>query len=153
FSLRLGTGDQGNDPKGSTTRKAYDMLAEGFGPGFNGPLQLVGEIHSPADAQAFASLAQTISHTPGVATAVAVPIRPGQTIGIMQVVPTSSPQDAATTNLINRLRSDVVPRAEAGTTMKVYVGGVTAIFNDFSKVLTEKLPLFIAVIVGLGFLL
>src|SRR5262249_55553461 len=62
FSLRLGTGDQGNDPKGSTTRKAYDLLAEGFGPGFNGPLQLVGEVHSPADAQAFASLAQTISH-------------------------------------------------------------------------------------------
>jgi RND superfamily putative drug exporter len=153
FSLRLGSGDQGNDPKGSTTRQAYDMLAEGFGPGFNGPLQLVGEVHSPADAQAFQALAQTISHTPGVARAVALPMKPGQDIGIMQVVPASSPQDAATTELINRLRSDVVPPAEAGTTLKVYVGGTTAIINDFSKVLSDKLPMFIGVIVALGFLL
>jgi RND superfamily putative drug exporter len=153
FSMRLGSGDQGNDPKTSTTRHAYDLLADGFGPGFNGPLQLVGEVHSPADQAAFVALAQKVAQTPGVKTAFAIPAKPGQTVVFAQVVPDSAPQDKATTDLINRLRQDVVPPAEAGTTMQVYVGGTTAIFNDFSKVLTDKLPLFLTVIVGLGFLL
>ncbi len=153
FSLRLGTGDQGNDPAGSTTRQAYDLLSTGFGPGFNGPLQLVGEIGSPADAAAFQQLATTVGQTPGVAAAFAVPSAPGATVGLIQVVPTTAPQDAATTNLINKLRTDVVPAAEKGTTLRVYVGGITAIFNDFAKVLGGKMPLFIGVIVGLGFLL
>jgi putative drug exporter of the RND superfamily len=153
FALRLGTGDQGNDPKGSTTRAAYDLLADGFGPGFNGPLQLVATINSPADAQALGELEASVRNTPGVAAVVGLPITPQTKVAIVNVVPTTSPQDKATTDLINNLRQNVVPQAEAGTTMKVYVGGLTAIFNDFSKVLTDKLPLFIAVIVGLGFLL
>ncbi|HEY7176140.1 MAG TPA: MMPL family transporter, partial [Micromonosporaceae bacterium] len=153
FSLRLGTGDQGNDPKGSTTRKAYDLLAEGFGPGFNGPLQLVATVPTQSDAQAFTQLASTIKTQPGVAAVQELPMAPGQRLGIMQVVPTTSPQDAATTDLINHLRSDVIPPAERGTTMRVYVGGSTAIFNDFSRVLSSKLPMFIGVIVLLGCLL
>src|SRR5215467_1913006 len=153
FSLRLGTGDQGNDPAGSTTRKAYDMLASGFGPGFNGPLQLVGQVGSPADAAAFQQLATTVGQTPGVRTAFGAPLAPGAKVGVIIVVPTTAPQDSGTTDLINHLRSDVIPKAEQGTSLKVYVGGITAIFNDFSKVLTGKLPLFIGVIVGLGFLL
>jgi RND superfamily putative drug exporter len=153
FSLRLGTGDQGNDPKGSTTRSAYELLADGFGPGFNGPLQLVATVPTPADAQAFARLTATVKATPGVDTAVAAPIKPGQRLGVMQVVPTTSPQDRGTTDLINTLRSRVIPRAESGTTMRVYVGGLTAIFNDFSHVLSSKLPLFLGVIVVLGCLL
>jgi RND superfamily putative drug exporter len=153
FSLRLGTGDQGNDPKGSTTRQAYDLLAQGFGPGFNGPLQLVATVPTQSDAQAFAQLAATVKAQPGVAAVQSLPMHPGQQIGIMQVVPTTSPQDAATTNLINRLRSDVIPPAEHGTSMRVYVGGTTAIFNDFSRVLSSKLPMFIGVIVVLGCLL
>ena len=153
FSLRLGTGDQGNDPAGSTTRKAYDLLATGFGPGFNGPLQLVGQVDTPADAAAFQQLATTVKQVPGVTAAFAAPLQPGAKVGVIQVVPSSAPQDAATTDLINHLRRDVIPTAEQGTTLKVYVGGITAIFNDFSGVLTGKLPLFIAVIVGLGFIL
>jgi RND superfamily putative drug exporter len=153
FSLRLGTGDQGNDPKGSTTRNAYELLADGFGPGFNGPLQLVASVPTPSDAQAFARLTATVKATPGVATAVAAPIKPGQRLGVMQVVPSTSPQDRGTTDLINTLRSQVIPRAESGTTMRVYVGGLTAIFNDFSHVLSSKLPLFLGVIVVLGCLL
>jgi len=153
FSLHLGSSDQGNDPAGTTTRKAYDMLATGFGPGFNGPLQLVAATSSPADQQALADLANTVSRTPGVATAIALPAQPGAKLGIVQVIPTTSPQDSQTSDLIKHLRKDVIPATEAATGLRVYVGGQTAIFDDFADVITAKLPLFIGVIVGLGFLL
>ena len=153
FSLRLGSSDQGNDPQSSTTRKAYDLLAEGFGPGFNGPLQLVAELHSPADGPALTALAGTLRSEPGIAAAQPLPVQPGAPIGIIIVYPKTSPQDAATSDLIKHLRADTVPAAERGTTMRIYVGGQTAIFDDFADVLTGKLPLFIGVIVGLGFLL
>jgi RND superfamily putative drug exporter len=94
-----------------------------------------------------------VQHTEGVKAAVAVPPVPGKDIALVQVFPTTAPQASETTDLINRLRDDVVPRASQGQNFRVYVGGMTAIFNDFSKVLTDKLPLFILVIVGLGFLL
>jgi RND superfamily putative drug exporter len=150
LSLRLGSSDQGNDPASSTTRKAYDLLSDGFGPGFNGPLQLVAE---NADRQALTALTATVSRTPGVAAAFALPAQPGATIGIVQVIPTTSPQDEETSKLNERLRDDVIPPAEQGTAMQVYVGGQTAIFDDFADVLTGKIPLFITVIVGLGFIL
>jgi len=110
-------------------------------------------VPTQSDVQAFAHLAATVKAQPGVAAVQPLPMRPGQDVGIIQVVPTTSPQDAATTNLITRLRSDVIPVAERGTTMHVYVGGTTAIFNDFSRVLSSKLPMFIGVIVLLGCLL
>ncbi|GAA3631386.1 MMPL family transporter [Kineosporia mesophila] len=153
LSLRLGSSDAGNDPSDSTTRQAYDLLAEGFGPGSNGPLLLVAELGSDADAQALTALADTIQDTPGVAAVAAVPVQPGATLGMIQVVPTTSPQDAKTSELIQHLRKDVIPPAESGTSMQVYVGGATAIFDDFADVLTGKLPLFIGVIVALGCLL
>jgi putative drug exporter of the RND superfamily len=153
LSLRLGSSDSGNDPASSTTRKAYDLLAEGFGPGFNGPLQLVATIETPADKVAFAKLAVTLKDTPGVASVTAYPTPAGSSVGIIQVVPTTAPQDKATSDLIVHLRDTVIPAATEGTTMKVYVGGLTAIFDDFADVLTSKLPLFIGVIILLGFLL
>jgi RND superfamily putative drug exporter len=153
FSIRLGSSDQGNDPAGTTTRKAYDMLVDGFGPGFNGPLQLVGELRSPGDAQALAALGQSVGRTPGVAAVVPVPVRPGSTVGLIQVVPATAPQDKRTSDLIQTLRHDVIPAAERGNTLRVYVGGQTAIFDDFASVITGKLPLFLGVIVGLSFLL
>ena len=153
FSLRLGNSDQGNNPSGTTTRKAYDLLANGFGPGFNGPLQIVAKINSPADAQALTTLAQTVGHEPGVAAAIPLPAKPGATVGIIQVFPTTAPQDIKTSQLITHLRHDVIPPAEKGNTLVVYVGGQTAIFDDFAGVITSKMPLFIGVIVGLGFLL
>jgi RND superfamily putative drug exporter len=82
-----------------------------------------------------------------------VPAQPGATVRVVQVVPTTAPQDAATSDLINRLRADTIPAATKGTTLNVYVGGITAIFDDFANVLTGKLPLFIGVIIILGFLL
>ncbi|MGH3373579.1 MAG: MMPL family transporter [Actinoallomurus sp.] len=153
FSLRLGSSDAGNDPSSSTTRQAYDMLATGFGPGFNGPLQLVAETPASADRQAFGRLASEVAQVKGVAGAAALPMRPSAKIGIIQVIPTTSPQSKQTSDLIERLRHDVVPAAERGSTLKVYVGGQTAIFDDFAGVLTGKLPLFLGVIIALGFVL
>ncbi|RZS91022.1 RND superfamily putative drug exporter [Motilibacter rhizosphaerae] len=152
-SLRLGSSDAGNDPSGTTTRKAYDLLAEGFGPGSNGPLQLVAQVRTDQDRQAVASLAKQLTTEKGVAAAALLPSKPGATTEIISVVPTSAPQAEATSQLISRLRHHVIPAAVEGTSAKVYVGGVTAIFDDFAGVLTGKLPLFVGVIVGLGFLL
>ena len=153
LSIRLGSSDAGNDKADSTTRKAYDLLAEGFGPGFNGTLQLVGEVATPADRQAFDVLLTTVRTTPGVAAVSPFPVRPGATVEVAIVVPKTAPQDEATTELIDRLRGDVVPAAERGTSMQVYVGGATAIFKDFAGVLAGKLPLFLGVIIALGCLL
>ncbi|GID30383.1 membrane protein [Paractinoplanes brasiliensis] len=153
FSIRLGAADAGNDKSGTTTREAYDLLADGFGPGFNGPLQLVAELNSPADGRALDQLLETVKTLDGVAAVSAFPSEPGATVAIAMVVPTSAPQDKETTDLINRLRDDVVPAAEKNTSLQVHVGGATAIFQDFAKVLTDKLPLFLGVVIVLGFLL
>ncbi|WP_256069548.1 MULTISPECIES: MMPL family transporter [unclassified Streptomyces] len=153
LSLRLGSSDQGNNPTTTTTRKAYDMLADGFGPGFNGPLTILAEVPTAADRTALDGLVTKLKTTDGIAYAAAVPMKPGATVALIQAVPTTSPQDKATSDLIDRLRHDVVPAAERGTTMRAYVGGQTAIFKDFSTVLFGKLPLFIGVIIALGFVL
>ncbi|WP_405786104.1 hypothetical protein OG565_19705 [Streptomyces sp. NBC_00138] len=100
LSLRLGSADAGNDPAGTTTRTAYDTLADGFGPGSNGPLVLVAPLHGPADATAFDTLAATIRHTPGVASVQTAPITAATRLGVLDVVPTSAPQDRATSSLI-----------------------------------------------------
>ncbi|MGW2043964.1 MMPL family transporter [Streptomyces sp. NPDC001858] len=141
LSLRLGATDQGNDDAATTTRKAYDLLAEGFGPGFNGPLQVVVQ---GGDTTA---LVKSIEETPGVAQAAALP--PAQGVTVIQVVPTTSPQSEETDALIDRLRDDVVPLAGA----EAHVGGVTAVSKDFATVTGDRLPLFVATIIGLGFLL
>ncbi|MEU6350055.1 MMPL family transporter [Streptomyces sp. NPDC047072] len=141
LSLRLGATDQGNDDASTTTRKAYDLLAEGFGPGFNGPLQVV------ADGGDTATLVQGIESTPGVARVAALP--PAQGVTVIQVVPTTSPQSKETDELIDTLRDKVIPQAGA----QAHVGGVTAVSKDFASVTGDRLPLFIATIIGLGFLL
>ncbi|MFI6015408.1 MMPL family transporter [Streptomyces sp. NPDC051243] len=141
LSLRLGATDQGNHQESTTTRQAYDLLAEGFGPGFNGPLQVVVEGDAPA------GLVNEIRSTEGVAQVAAVP--PANGVTVIQVVPTTSPQAEQTDRLIDRLRDDVIP--QSGT--EAHVGGVTAVFKDFASVTGERLPYFIATIIALGFLL
>ncbi|MFE2425473.1 MMPL family transporter [Streptomyces sp. NPDC059373] len=154
LSLRLGSSDQGNNQSTTTTRKAYDMLADGFGPGFNGPLTILAEVPGgTADVKALDGLVADIRTQKGVAAVNAVPVKPGATIAVVQVVPTTSPQAVQTDDLIDRLRGDVIPAAEKGSTMRAYVGGQTAIFKDFAHVITGKLPLFIGVIIALGFVL
>jgi RND superfamily putative drug exporter len=159
FSLRLGSSDQGSDPVGTTTRTGYDLLAKGFGPGFNGPLELVSVVHSQADKDVIEKVATDVQHTPGVVDKPIVPIYfPSQTgdgseVALMIAYPTTSPQDAATTNLIYHLRDEVIPNAVGDSGVKVLVGGDTAIFVDFAHVLSAKLPLFIALVVILSFIL
>jgi RND superfamily putative drug exporter len=152
FSMRLGLTDAGNDPASSTTRQAYDLLAKGFGPGFNGPLQVVAEVHSPADHARFASLVDSLQGQPGVARVVPPRTSPNGRAEVAIVYPTSAPQDARTTALVHRLRHGV-PAAVAGTTMAIHIGGFTAVGEDFSHILAGKLPFFVAVVVVLAFLL
>ena len=152
-SLRLGSSDAGNDPASTTTRKSYDLLVNAFGPGFNGPLQLVGEIKTPDEKVAFAKLAATVKSQSGVVQVIPFPMAPGSDVGIIQVVPATSPESEATSNLIDTLRKNVIPTAEQGTDLKVYVGSETAVFTDFAGVIASKLPLFLGVIIGFGVLI
>jgi len=157
FSLRLGSSDQGNDPTGTTTRLAYDLLADGFGPGFNGPLLVVTESKGTADTAALAKLAGAIEAQPGVVKQTIVPIslppKNGSQVSLLTVYPTTSPEAGQTTDLIDHLRQVTIPAVVAGTGVAVYVGGNTAIFVDFARVLGHKLPLFIGLVVVLSFLL
>ena len=157
LSMRLGSADAGSDSASTTTRKAYDLLAEGFGPGSNGPLQLVAKVDGAAQKATFERVRQAAAAAPGVVSATPTTVLPAKGgsggVAIAQIVPKGSPQDESTTTLLHRLRDDTVPKAQAGSGMKVLVGGQTAIFEDFSTVLSEKLPLFIGVVVGLSFLL
>ncbi|MFD6892736.1 MMPL family transporter [Streptomyces sp. NPDC059957] len=150
LSLHLGTSDQGNNPATSTTRKAYDLLAEGFGPGMNGPLTVVARLGGAGDRVAVDALAESLRTTRGVAAAgPAVFNRSGDT-AVVTVVPDSSPQSRATSELVDRLREDVIPRAGQDSSMQVHVGGVTAGYDDFAEVIVGKLPLFVGVVIALG---
>jgi RND superfamily putative drug exporter len=153
FSLRLGLDDAGSDPPASTSRIAYDLLAKGFGPGFNGPLELVGELRSPADQAKFATLVRTAASQSGVVAATPTRVSPNGQLAVASIYPATSPQAQQTSALLDRLRNDVIPKAEAGSDLTVLVGGTTAIQHDFSHVLSSKLPLFIAVVVVLAFIL
>ncbi|MFI1648840.1 MMPL family transporter [Streptomyces avidinii] len=150
LSLHLGTSDQGNNPATSTTRQAYDLLAEGFGPGTNGPLTVVARLDGAGDRLAVDRLAQALRTTEGVAsTGPAVLNRSGDT-AVLTVVPDSAPQSRATSDLVDTLRRDVIPGAGQGNSMEIHVGGVTAAYDDFAEVIIGKLPLFVGVVIALG---
>jgi putative drug exporter of the RND superfamily len=158
FSLRLGSADQGTDPAGTTTRQAFDMLSRGFGPGFNGPLLLVSVVHNDAQVVALAHVEKVVTAQPGVKSlTMPFPPIPSKTGGghvvLIDVYPTTSPQAAGTTNLINHLRSSVIPGAIGNSGLQVLVGGSTATFIDFAHVLSAKLPLFIGLVVLMAFIL
>jgi RND superfamily putative drug exporter len=152
FSLRQGLPDASTDPASFTTYQAYQLLAKGFGPGYSGPLQLVAQVQSPADQARFAAFVDQQRYQRGVARVLPPRISPNTKAEVAVVYPTTGPQQAQTTDLVNRIRS-AVPHAETGTTLKVHVGGTTAVNEDFSHLLASKMPQFIAVVVGLGFLL
>jgi RND superfamily putative drug exporter len=156
FSLRLGSADQGTDPAGTPTRVAFDTLSRGFGPGFNGPLMLVSVVQ-PDQRDVINTVVHDVSQQADVAKVAQPLFIPSKTGGgdvmLLNVFPKTAPQDVATTDLVNHLRSDTLPQATAGTGVKVLVGGTTAIFIDFSNVLSSKLPLFIGLVVLLSFLL
>jgi putative drug exporter of the RND superfamily len=153
FGLRLGSSDAGTEPSSYTTHRAYAALAGGFGAGFSGPLQLVGHTSSRTDVATFGRFLKAAARTPGVASVTPPVTSPNGKVILATLYPSSSPQSKQTVALVNQLRDDVIPQSERGSRLSVHVGGVTATDIDFSNVLSEKLPLFIAVVVLLAFLL
>jgi RND superfamily putative drug exporter len=147
--LRLGFSDHGNDPSDQTTRKAYDLLAAGFGPGSNGPLFLVSDVPAGTDPAVIDKITQTVKSTPGVAAAVARPADAGGTIVSWFVVPTTSPQDEDTTTLVHHLRDDILPSLTAGTNVKVLVTGSVAANIDFADFISRRLPIFVGAVLAL----
>lgn len=153
FGLRLGTSDASTDPANWTTHQAYTALADGFGSGFNGPLELAAQVGSHRDVTAFDHLLAVAAHTHGVASVTPAVTSPNGKVMLATVYPTTSPQAQQTVDLVNNLRDHLIPQAAHGTSLAVHVGGVTATNIDFAHVLTNKLPIFIAVVVLLAFLL
>jgi len=152
LSMRLGQTDAGTLSTESTQRRAYDLLGDGFGKGFNGPLLLVAEVPTGG----VATLQPIISAVGADADvqAVGAPrLNPDGTTAVIRVLPKSSPQAPGTSELVSRLRADVLPAAVAGSEVTVYVGGATAAFIDISDRIASRLPLFIGAVIGLSFLL
>jgi RND superfamily putative drug exporter len=137
--VRLGASDQGTQPKEQTARKAYDLLAEGFGPGFNGPIPIVVDVNG--DEQAPQRIYDRLQNFPGVASVGEPQFNDPKTVAIVFVTPDSAPQDEATGTLVNRLRDDVVPATTQGSSAVVYVSGLTAAFKDIGERIMERLPL------------
>jgi putative drug exporter of the RND superfamily len=153
-SLRLGQPDDGNDAASTTTRQAYDRLAEGFGPGFNGPLVLAASV--PAGAEGTAALERVqraVAADPGVAGVAPAQRNEAGDAATLSVIPNTSPQDERTSELVQRLRDTVIPRAVDNSGAAVYVGGATATFEDLADKIASRLPIFIALVIGLSILL
>jgi RND superfamily putative drug exporter len=153
LSLRLGASDAGNDPTSLTTRNAYDLLATGFGAGFNGPLQVAVSLPRTADRGAVAAISSALTATADVASVAPARLSPSGRTAVLNVFPRSSPQSAATTDLVQRLRQSTLPRVELATATTILVGGTSATQIDFTHVLSSKLLLFIAVVLILSALL
>jgi RND superfamily putative drug exporter len=153
LGLRLASSDAGNDPSSQTTRQAYDLLARGFGPGFNGPLQLAVALPKSGDSAALAEITSGLRATKGIASVGAPLLNSDGTAASIIAYPTTSPQSAQTSGLVARLRNQALPPIEHSTGTHVYIGGATASQVDFSHVLSNKLPLFIGVVIALAALL
>jgi len=153
LSIRLGSSDASARPESDTTRRAYDLEAEGFGPGSNGPLLLASQISGQADLATLQKVQQAVQADEGVAFV--TPPVPNQefSAAIIQVIPKTSPQDEGTVELTQRLREEILPAATAGSEVRVHVGGLTAAFDDISAVLMERLPIFIGTVLALSFIL
>ena len=173
LSLRQGFADDSGKPEGSSARIAYDLRAEGFGPGINGPFLVVADLSEATSPDAYGQIIAALNETEGVAgtspSLEVLPIMgkmsqaaaaaageagasPPQTVQAIAVYPTTAPQDEATTELLDRLRTETDPAIAEATGAKLYVGGTSAITSDFTDVLQSALPLFLAIVIGLGFL-
>jgi RND superfamily putative drug exporter len=148
--VRLGAADQGTQPTAQTSRRAYDLLAEGFGAGFNGPIPIVVDING--DEGAAQRIADGVKGLPGVASVGKPQFNDPKTVAIVFVTPDSAPQDEETATLVDRLRDDVVPAATAGGEAVAFVSGQTAAFKDIGDRIMERLPLFLLYIIGVTFI-
>ena len=154
FSMRLAFTDSGNDPTTQTTRQAYDLLAQGFGPGFNGPLVVAVDMHGPADSATVQRLDAALrAGGPDVAFVAPVQYNTSKTGAVIVVVPKTSPQSAETEALVGTLRTDVIPPVVGGTGVRALVGGQTAGGIDAANFLGSRLFLVIGAVLVLSFLL
>ncbi len=153
LGMRLGFPDAGNDPPDTMTRQAYDLNTEGFGPGTNGPLVIAADLPDRSAKSRVDSFAETVRKDPGVAFVPPPQINAQGDAAIVTVIPTGSPQDEETEDLVQHLRDDVVPRELGPAGIRAEVGGVTAALEDQSEYILERMPLFIVGVVGLSFLL
>ena len=153
--LRLGQPDDGNQPESRTQRVAYDQQTEAFGPGSNGPFLLAVDIPkgAPETERQLRALEEAVADTPGIASVAPASVSEDGEMATIFAIPSTAPQDARTSALLEELRADVIPTATADTPLKVYVGGNTAGFVDISDKVAGRLPLFIAVVIGLSVLL
>jgi RND superfamily putative drug exporter len=154
LGVRFGFPDAGNNREGTSTRQAYDMLAQGFGAGANGPLLLAAELPAGGNGRAvLGQLSADLSKTPGVAAVTPAQLNPAGDTAVMTVIPTTGPQAAATEDLVHRLRDNTIPAATDGTGVAVHVGGVTATSIDSTANIAQRIPLLIAGVVALSMLL
>lgn len=164
LSLRLGFADDSGKPEGNVQRVAYDLMAEGFGPGVNGPFYAAVVLPLPNDIEAYGAAVAELADTPGVAstlpTVEMLPLIAGNPsafsdnglVGSVMIVPETAPQDEATSELLQRLRTETAPALADATGVNLYIGGAQAVTQDFTEVLTDALPFFLGIVVLLGFL-
>jgi RND superfamily putative drug exporter len=152
LDVRFGFPDFGNSPEAQSSRQTYDLVRDGFGPGYNGPLLLVARLDGPADG-ALQALNDDLAGTPGVAGVGEAQVDPGGDIALLRVIPTTAPQDPATEDLVRRVRDDVAPAARGDGIEQVHVGGATAMAIDTTEDITSTLPLLVGGVIGLSFLL
>jgi RND superfamily putative drug exporter len=150
---QVGTSDAGNDPVSMHTRRAYDLLADGFGPGFNGPLTIVVNDNNGLDQAQLTTLSQSIAATSNVAAVNPAVTNDAGDTAVFSVIPGTSPQDKATEDLIKDLRSNVIPADLNGTGAEAYITGPTAANVDIAEKISDGLPLFIALVAGLSIII
>jgi putative drug exporter of the RND superfamily len=150
--MRLGQTDDGTLPESLTQRQAYDLITEGFGAGANGPLFLAVALPRPGDMTPVDAIGQAASKVPGLQVTPAQ-VSPDGSAALVVVIPPGAPQSEQTENLVNSLRTDVLPPAVQGTSATVFVGGQTAAFVDLGERIQDRLPLFIGAVVALSFIL
>jgi RND superfamily putative drug exporter len=153
LSMRLGESDDGNLPTSATQRQAYDLVAEGFGPGTNGPLLVVVQLPSPGDDAVLTDVSAALQKTPGVEAVLPPQVSPNQAVAQIVVLPTTAPDSEATADLVGALRGTVLPQALGTSGAQAYVGGVTAAFIDIGDRISDRLPFFIGAVVLLSFFL
>ena len=153
LSLRLDNSDAGNDPSNTSTHQAFDLLSQGFGAGFNGPLAIVVQLPHPGDTSSIPAVSEALSHASDVVAVTPPQVSPSGNVAVIRAYPGSAPQAQATTDLVNHLRQNVLPPVEHQTGAHILVGGFTAGSIDFASVLSSKLPLFIGLVVVLSALL
>jgi RND superfamily putative drug exporter len=153
LGMRLGFPDAGNDPPDTMTRQAYDLNTEGFGPGTNGPLVIAADLPDESARADVEGLVDRLRGEEGVAFVTDAQLNEQGNAAMVNVIPSTSPQDAETESLVNRVREEIVPDELSGTGITAQVGGVTAALEDQSDYVESRMPLFIAGVVGLSFLL